>query len=70
MIPMSILRKGNKSNEVKTLQRLLNALGYDCGKVDGIFGSKTLIAVKEFQTKQGLTVDGIVGKDTWTALLK
>lgn len=70
MIPMSILRKNNKGNEVKTLQRLLTALGYGCGSVDGIFGSKTLIAVKEFQTKKGLTVDGIVGKNTWTALLK
>lgn len=70
MIPMSILRKNNKGNEVKTLQRLLNSLGYNCGSVDGIFGSMTLIAVKEFQTKKGLTVDGVVGKATWTALLK
>ena len=37
--------------------------------VDGQFGSETEQAVKTFQTKNGLTVDGIVGKQTWTALI-
>lgn len=70
MIELNTLRNGNKGNQVKTLQRLLNALGYDCGTVDGIWGSKTLAAVKAFQKAKGLTVDGICGKNTWTALLK
>ena len=70
MICMNTLRKGDNGNQVKTLQRLLSAMGYDCGGVDGIFGSRTLIAVKEFQKAKGLTADGIVGKNTWNALLK
>lgn len=70
MIYLNTLRKGDNGNQVKTLQRLLSAMGYDCGGVDGIFGSRTLIAVKEFQKAKGLTVDGIVGKNTWNALLK
>ena len=62
------LRKGNKGEAVKELQTMLNAKGYDCGKVDGDFGSKTLAAVKAFQKANGLTVDGVVGQKTWTAL--
>lgn len=69
-ITLTTLRNGSKGNQVSTLQRLLNALGYDCGTVDGIFGSKTLAAVKAFQKAKGLEVDGIVGKATWTRLLK
>lgn len=70
MIEMSILKNGSKGAQVKTLQRLLNALGYDCGEVDGIFGQATRAAVVAYQKARGLTADGIVGKATWTALLK
>ena len=70
MVELNVLRKGNKGKQVKTLQHLLTAVGCECGNADGIFGSRTLIAVKVFQKAKGLTVDGIVGKDTWTALLK
>lgn len=70
MIEMSVLKKGSEGNEVRTLQRQLNALGYSCGKVDGVFGSRTREAVLKFQRAKGLTADGIVGKATWTALLK
>lgn len=69
-IKMTVLEKGAKGEQVKTLQRLLNALGYNCGSVDGDFGNGTLSAVKSFQKGKGLTVDGIVGKGTWSALLK
>lgn len=69
MIELNVLRKGDEGAQVKTLQRLLNARGYNCGNVDGKFGSKTLIAVKEFQKFKGLAVDGIAGKQTWTALV-
>lgn len=70
MIELNTLRNGNEGAQVKTLQRLLNATGYACGSSDGIFGVKTLTAVKAFQKAKGLEVDGVVGKNTWTALLK
>lgn len=62
------LRKGSKGESVKELQTLLNEKGFDCGKVDGDFGTKTLSAVKAFQKANGLVVDGVVGKNTWAAL--
>lgn len=70
MVELNVLRKGSKGSQVRTLQRLLTAVGCECGNVDGIFGSRTLIAVKVFQKAKGLTVDGVVGKNTWNALLK
>lgn len=70
MIEMNVLSKGSKGEQVKTLQRLLTAMGYPCGAADGIFGNTTLAGVNAFQKAHGLTVDGIVGKNTWTALLK
>lgn len=69
-IELTTLRKGSQGAEVKTLQRLLTATGYPCGAADGIFGSTTLAGVRAFQSAHKLTVDGIVGKATWTALLK
>lgn len=70
MVELTVLRQGDTGSEVKTLQRLLNALKYNCGSVDGIFGNKTRSAVKAFQNDKKLTVDAIVGKDTWIKLLK
>ena len=64
----ALVRTGNRGEDVKTLQERLNALGYNCGDVDGIFGAKTLAAVKAFQTAKSLSVDGIVGVQTWGAL--
>lgn len=52
------------------LQTKLTALGYDCGGIDGIFGSKTFAAVKAFQKANGLAVDGYAGPDTFNALNK
>lgn len=74
-IEMPVLRKGSKGNEVKTLQRLLKALGYKGSdakdlSIDGDFGSKTYHALYTCQTAKGLTVDGICGKQSWTSLLK
>lgn len=65
---MPLVRSGSRGEDVKTLQAQLNALGYDCGAVDGIFGAKTYNAVVKFQKDRGLAVDGIVGKNTWAAL--
>lgn len=69
-ITLTTLREGSEGEQVKTLQRLLNSMGYDCGTVDGDFGTKTLAAVKVFQKAKGLDADGIVGAKTWAALLK
>lgn len=71
-ITMPILKRGATGAEVKTLQRLLSAFGISIGKwgVDGSFGADTETAVKNFQNKKGLVVDGCVGIATWTALLK
>lgn len=59
---------GSRGDAVRKLQELLNALGYDCGSVDGIFGSKTKAAVLAFQKANGLGMDGIVGPLTWAKL--
>ena len=63
------LKNGNAGTNVYKLQELLNALGYDCGSPDGLFGKKTLEAVKSLQKDHHLFVDGIVGKQTWGVLL-
>lgn len=46
----------------------LNTLGFSTGGLDGIFGVKTQEAVRSYQRKVGLSVDGIVGCNTWRAL--
>lgn len=70
VISMNTLRNGSRGTQVLVLQWLLNKAGYNAGAADGIFGSKTLAAVKAYQKAHNLTVDGIVGKNTWAALLK
>lgn len=55
------LRYGSSGGDVKTLQQQLNQLGYTCGTADGRFGRMTLTAVKAFQQRAGLVVDGIFG---------
>lgn len=65
----STLRKGDRGAGVKTLQTLLTKAGYTVA-VDGIFGAKTLEAVKAYQADRGLAVDGVVGKATWSELNK
>lgn len=64
----AVLKKGSTGGEVKELQRRLKMWGYYTGNVDGIYGSKTIEAVKYFQRKNGLTVDGIAGIKTFQAL--
>lgn len=59
---------GMTGSNVKAVQEKLNSFGYNAGPVDGIFGPKTLQAVKSFQAAKGLAVDGIVGIQTWSAL--
>ena len=59
---------GSRGNEVKQIQTKLKDWGYYSGNVDGIFGFETEKAVKSFQRKNNLTVDGIVGDKTLKAL--
>ena len=59
------------TNQVKSMQELLIAKGFDCGPsgADGSFGSATEQAVKAFQRSRGIGPDGLCGKKTWSALL-
>ena len=58
---------GSQGSDVTELQKLLNTNGYGL-KEDGIYGDLTMAAVKDYQTKNNLSVDGIVGDETWGAL--
>lgn len=62
------LRLGSTGIYVTELQTLLTNLLYYSGAIDGIFESSTETAVKAFQLNNHLTPDGIVGRDTWSAL--
>lgn len=65
-----MLGRGNAGPEVKQLQELLNNNGFSL-ETDGIFGPKTEAALKEFQSRQGLSmVDGVVGPETYGAMDK
>lgn len=55
---------------VSDLQRALAATGHFKGKIDGKYGDMTELAVRKFQTKRGLHVDGVVGRKTLTSLNK
>ena len=68
-IELSLLRKGSKGEEVKTLQRLLNAFGSKLD-IDGSFGPLTQTALRNYQALNKLEVDGVCGVQTWTSLLK
>ena len=63
----STIQYGSSGEEVKKLQTELNKHGYNL-EVDGQFGSKTQSAVKDYQKKNNLSVDGIVGENTWGSL--
>lgn len=62
------LRRGERGNFVKLLQYMLIKYGYNLSP-DGFFGGNTYNAVANFQSNQGLEVDGIVGRNTWSSLL-
>jgi len=67
-VQAAVYRQGSTGDTVTVIQTKLKNWGYYTGSVDGIFGSKTTAAVKYFQSKNGLLVDGIVGKQTLAAL--
>lgn len=62
---MDTLKKGDKGQQVRALQKILGGI-----KVDGDFGNATKTAVESYQRQYKLTVDGIVGPKTWDILLK
>lgn len=62
------VRQGARGNITYILQAILFCKGYNTNGVDGIFGSGTANAVKQFQKDSGLSVDGIAGKNTFKKL--
>ena len=64
----AISRYGSSGNEVRQIQTKLKSWGYYDGNIDGIYGSKTVNAVKYFQRKNGLSADGIAGTQTLAAI--
>lgn len=64
----ALSKYGSRGTEVRTIQEKLKRWGYYSGSVDGIYGSQTVSAVKSFQKKNGLTVDGIAGTQTLKAM--
>ena len=65
---LALSRYGSRGNEVIQIQTKLKRWGYYNGSIDGIYGSKTVAAVRFFQSKNGLTVDGIAGPKTLAAM--
>lgn len=59
-----------RGDDVAQLQNRLTDMGFDCGRVDGIFGVKSEKAVKEFQKSVGVVIDGKCGPATITALIR
>lgn len=64
----ALSKYGSRGTEVRTIQEKLKRWGYYSGSVDGIYGSQTVSAVKSFQKKNRLTVDGIAGTQTLKAM--
>jgi N-acetylmuramoyl-L-alanine amidase len=67
-----LIRPGQRSNAVRDIQRRLIALDYQVapGEHDGRFGDSTLVAIRAFQERRGLVVDGLVGDETWRELVE
>ena len=66
---MTDLSYGSRGDNVIALQKQLNAAGYNLA-VDGIFGAATAAAVRDYQSRNALTVDGIVGPQTMNTLFE
>lgn len=64
----ALSKYGSSGNEVIQIQTKLKRWGYYNGNIDGVYGSRTVAAVRLFQSKNGLTVDGIAGPKTLAAM--
>lgn len=64
----ALSKYGSRGDEVRQIQTKLKRWGYYNGNVDGIYGSQTQSAVRWFQSKNGLSVDGIAGPKTLEAM--
>ena len=69
LINMEEITTGSKGYQVKVLQTLLRLNGWNL-IVDGDCGAKTTAAIREFQRREELTVDGICGPATWERILR
>ena len=69
-VELSIIKQGDKGFTVVAVQMLLSKHNFSVKYTDGDFGPDTLAKVKAFQKAKGLTADGVVGSNTWAALLK
>lgn len=69
IVDLPIIRQGDNGFPVIAVQTLLGKHNFNVNYIDGDFGPDTLAKVKAFQKANGLTADGIVGRDTWTKLL-
>lgn len=69
-VRLGLLKEGMEDPQVRTVQQLLAAKGYEPGEADGIMGEATVGAVRAYQENSGLLADGEVGGDTWSKLLK
>jgi peptidoglycan hydrolase-like protein with peptidoglycan-binding domain len=65
---IQVLRLGDRGPEVTNLQQELRQRGFNPGRVDGVYGSQTQEAVRQFQRTRGLFADGIAGRETLSAL--
>lgn len=65
---LSLTAPRTRGDDVAELQGLLGRLGFDCGRVDGIFGPLTLGALQEFQSNCGAPPDGVCGAETVRAI--
>lgn len=65
---MRLLQRGDTGSDVRTAQTALRRAGYDPGPINGVFGSETERAVKQFQRVLGARQDGIIGPVTWQYL--
>ena len=72
-LSLPVLRRGEHEGEppVERLQFMLNFVGgTDDLDVDGVYGPNTEAGVRAFQSNENLTADGIVGRNTWSVLLR
>ena len=68
--PDKTLKEGSLSDQVKAAEKMLNTVGYDPGKIDGLYDASTVLAVEQFQKDHKLKVNGVLKGDTTYALME